>query len=74
MDVCILQGKSVTPEMPGACSRCGLYLNTCSPIIENGFLVGAECDYDYCCDCPHDEDCGWQKGDFYERESSKTPE
>ena len=49
MDVCILQGKSITPEMPGACNRCGLYLNTCSPIIENGFLVGAECDYDYCC-------------------------
>ena len=47
MDVCILQGKSVTPKMPGACSRCGLYLNTCSPIIENGFLVGAECDYDF---------------------------
>ena len=42
MEVCILQGKSITPEMPGACSRCGLYLNTCSPIIENGFLVGAE--------------------------------
>ena len=57
MDVCILQGKSITPEMSGACNRCGLYLNTCSPIIENGFLVGAECDYDYCCDCLYFDVC-----------------
>lgn len=58
MEVCILQGQKVTPEMPGICSRCSLYLNTCSPIIENGFLVGAECDYDYCCDCSYFDVCG----------------
>ena len=58
MEVCILQGQSITPEMPGVCSRCSLYLNTCSPIIENGFLVGAECAYDYCCDCSYFDVCG----------------
>ncbi len=58
MDVCILQGRRITPEMPGACSKCSLYLNTCSPVIENGFLVGAECDNDYCSDCPYYEECG----------------
>lgn len=58
MEVCILQGQRITPEMPGACSRCSLYLSTCLPMILNGFLVGAECDYDYCCDCPHYEECG----------------
>ena len=58
MEVCLLQDMSITPEMAGECSRCSLYLTTCSPIIQNGFLVGAECDADYCCYCSHYEECG----------------
>lgn len=63
MEVCILQGRGITPEMPGACSRCSLYLNTCLPSVKNGYLVGSECDYDYCCDCPYYEACGAWKGE-----------
>ena len=33
-----LTGKSITPEMPGACNRCGLYLNTCLQSL-NGFRL-----------------------------------
>lgn len=58
MENCLLQGMPITPEMPGACARCSLYLNTCMPTVQNGFLVGSECDYDYCCDCPLHEECG----------------
>lgn len=58
METCILQGQSVTPEMPGYCYKCYLYLNTCSPIIENGYLTGAECDENYCEYCPYYEVCG----------------
>lgn len=58
METCILQGKTITPEMTGACSACELYLNTCLPIIKNGFLVGAECDIFYCCYCSYYEECG----------------
>lgn len=58
MEVCILQGRQITPEMPGACSSCELYMETCSPIIMNGFLTGSECDYDFCCDCPYIDECG----------------
>lgn len=58
MDNCLLQGQPITPEMPGACSGCSLYLNTCKPIVRYGFLTGSECDYDYCCDCPVWEECG----------------
>lgn len=58
MDVCILQGQSVTSDMPGVCCSCSLYLNTCSPIIEDGYLTGAECDMDYCEFCIYYEICG----------------
>ena len=58
MENCLLQGMPITPEMPGACGRCSLYLNTCMPTVQNGYLTGAECDYDYCCDCPLHEECG----------------
>lgn len=54
--MCLLQGKDVTPEMPGICWRCSLYLNTCSPIIDHGFLFG-ECDEDYCCYCALYDEC-----------------
>lgn len=58
MEVCILQGKRVTPEMPGICSECCLYLGTCLPIIQGGYITGAECDESYCEYCPVYEDCG----------------
>lgn len=58
MENCILQGKQVTPEMLSACSLCDLYLNTCSPVIENGYLTGSECDLDFCVYCPVYEECG----------------
>lgn len=60
MEVCILQGRRIAPEMPGVCHRCCLYLNTCMPSIDNGYLVGTECaDNDNYCDwCPYYEDCG----------------
>lgn len=58
MERCLLQGMPVTPEMPGACSRCNLYLDTCMPIVQYGFLAGAECDCDYCECCPLYEECG----------------
>jgi len=57
MNECILEGKPVTPDMPGICQECSLYLSTCKPYISKGFLVGAECDYDHCCECPCYEDC-----------------
>lgn len=58
MAYCLLQGKSVTPEMPGVCVECVLYLNTCLPVIEDGYLSGAECDMDYCEFCPLYKECG----------------
>ena len=58
MEVCILQGKSITPEMPGTCSECELLYETCSPIILSGYVSGGECDLDYCCDCPCIGMCG----------------
>lgn len=58
MGKCIYDGLPVSPEMPGCCSKCGLYLNTCAPIIRNGFLSGAECDTDYCEYCPAYGECG----------------
>lgn len=57
MGRCIYEGLPVSPEMPRCCSRCGLYLNTCAPIIRNGFLEGAECDVDYCEFCPAYGEC-----------------
>lgn len=58
MEHCLLQGMPVTPEMPGVCGRCSLYLDICLPVIEGGYLSGAECDMDYCEFCPFYEQCG----------------
>ncbi len=58
--MCLLQGKNVTPEMAGICNKCSLYLNTCMPVVDHGFLFG-ECDYDYCSECVVYEDC-WALG------------
>lgn len=55
--MCLLQGRSITPELAGVCFKCCLYLSTCKPIIDHGFLFG-ECDYDYCCECPYIDECG----------------
>ena len=57
--MCMYEGRTVTPEMPGHCSRCSLYLNTCTPVVRGGYLAGAECGCDdYCQCCPHYADCG----------------
>ncbi len=56
--MCLLQDQPITPEMPSRCRRCNLYLNTCLPIIQNGYPVGAECDTDYCEFCSLYEECG----------------
>lgn len=61
---CYYQGQGITPEMPGCCSECVLFLNTCLPFINNGFVVG-ECDLDYCLDCPYYYDCDKYKGGKY---------
>ena len=58
MSLCTYEGRAVTPEMPGYCYKCSLYLNTCAPVIHNGYLTGAECDMDYCECCPVYSDCG----------------
>ena len=55
--MCLMQGKRVYPEIAGVCNRCSLYLSTCMPIVDHGYLFG-ECDNDYCCECPLYEDCG----------------
>ena len=62
--MCLLEGKVITPEMPGHCSEsCSLYLSVCVPVIESGMLSGCECcGDDYCNECPVYEDCQCQKG------------
>ena len=58
MEVCVLQGRAIDPETCSVCKECTLYLTTCNPVIRDGFLVGAECDFDYCQYCPYYEMCG----------------
>ena len=53
---CLMQGRSVSPEIAGTCNNCSLYLNSCMPVVDHGFLFG-ECDNDYCCECPVYDDC-----------------
>lgn len=38
------------------CNHCVEYLNTCMPVIINGFIFG-ECDLCYCEFCPCYENC-----------------
>lgn len=57
MKMCLMQGKTVSPDIAGICNRCSLYLSTCMPVVDHGYLFG-ECDNDYCCECPYYEDCG----------------
>lgn len=58
--MCLLEGLTVTPEMPGICYKCCLYLNTCMPIVSEGMLVASECTEieNYCEFCSHYEECG----------------
>lgn len=58
--MCLLENQMLAPFMPGHCTEhCVLYLSTCVPWIENGFLIGCECaGDDYCCECPYYEECG----------------
>jgi len=39
------------------CTGCSLYLETCTPIIFEGFTAGFECDLCVCEYCPY-TDCG----------------
>lgn len=55
--ICSYEGQPVAPDMPGCCSRCSLYLNTCATVIRDGFLTGPECDIEYCQYCPVYSDC-----------------
>ncbi len=65
--MCVFEGMPVTAEMAGMCQGCELYLETCAPVIMDGYLAGAECDQYYCEFCPHYDECGPQEGvDFYE--------
>ena len=48
---CLLDGMRVSPEMGGPCGMCGIYLETCLPMIKGGYLVGAECDIYFCEGC-----------------------
>ena len=52
--MCLLEGKAITPEMPGHCSEtCSLFLCECMPRISEGMLTGCECcGDDYCNECP----------------------
>lgn len=58
MVICILQGHSITSDMPGICHECSLYLESCVPVVINGFLTGAECDESYCEFCSNYDLCG----------------
>ena len=70
--MCLFDGKPISPEMPGVCYKCCLYLSTCLPIIKEGILVGTECsdNENYCEWCPNYESCGKQKGLNYEERST----
>lgn len=61
--MCLLEGKAITPEMPGHCSEtCSLFLCECMPRISEGMLTGCECcGDDYCNECPVYEAC-FKKG------------
>ena len=58
MNLCVFEGQSVTPEMPGYCRTCSMYLNTCIPVINAGYCAGSECDMYYCECCQRYDECG----------------
>ena len=72
--MCLLEGQSLRPELPGHCTeKCSLYLSVCVPIVFDGLLDGCECSGDsYCEECPYYDECGMQKGAFDERFSITT--
>lgn len=55
--MCLMQNKAIVPEVASPCMNCPLYLETCSPVVDHGYLAGAECDADYCTYCPYADDC-----------------
>lgn len=59
--MCYFQGQPVG-EYCSCCQRCNNYLSACVPIVSHGYVVG-ECDFDFCCCCPHYAICGdiWGK-------------
>ena len=56
--MCLMEGKTLSPEVAGTCNLCSLYLNTCLPIVTNNGWVFGECDnIDYCMECVVYEEC-----------------
>lgn len=56
--MCLMAGRTLTPEIASTCNRCALYLCTCLPIVTDTGLVAGECDdIDYCMECVVYEDC-----------------
>ena len=53
--MCMMNLKPVD-EHSCPCSNCPEYLNSCMPIIVNGFIFG-ECDLYYCEFCSSYEEC-----------------
>jgi len=53
--MCRLNNHPVS-EIYSPCTDCPLYLETCAPVIFEGFTVGAECDFSLCEYCPY-TDC-----------------
>jgi len=56
ISMCRLNNHPVS-EIYSPCMDCPLYLETCAPVIFEGFTVGAECDFSLCEYCPY-TDCG----------------
>lgn len=59
--MCLLEGQSLRPELPGHCTEyCALYLSTCIPVIRDGMLDACECRNgdSYCGECPFYCECG----------------
>ena len=52
--MCMMNYKAVS-EYNSPCSSCPEYLNSCMPVVVNGFLI--ECDLCYCEWCSYYDDC-----------------
>ena len=53
--MCMMNNQSVG-EYNSPCGSCPEYLNSCMPVIINGFIFG-ECDLYYCEFCHCNENC-----------------
>lgn len=53
--MCMMNNQPVTAYNT-PCGHCTDYLNTCMPVIINGFIFG-ECDLSYCEFCSRYDEC-----------------